>query len=149
MRAVPRDVNASLSKPQQIEEICRASKSLPRSTRISDSNLIRQVLGQKPQTSKFIAKHQLSGDLGMALTVPKKLAKRAVDRNRIKRLVKEHYRVNKQPLHEFLNVNGKQVIVFFMYIDKALPENALLQRKMPLIIDKLINTLSESINQNN
>ena len=100
MRAVPRDVNASLSKPPQIEEICRASKSLPRSTRISDSNLIRQVLGQKPQTSKFIAKHQLSGDLGMALTVPKKLAKRAVDRNRIKRLIREAFRHSPQNMNE-------------------------------------------------
>jgi len=107
MRAVPRDVNASLSKPQQIEEICRASKSLPRSTRISDSNLIRQVLGQKPQTSKFIAKHQLTGGLGMALTVPKKLAKRAVDRNRIKRLIREAFRQSPQ------NINQASELVVF------------------------------------
>ena len=96
MRAVPKDVNASLFNQQQVE-IPRAGKSLPRSARISDANLIRQVLGQKPQVSKFIAKHQLAGHaLGVALTVPKKLAKRAVDRNRIKRLMRETFRQSSQ-----------------------------------------------------
>jgi ribonuclease P protein component len=97
MRAVQKDVNASLFKKQQAEESCRASKLLPRSTRISDANLIRQVLGKKPQVTKFIAKHQLAGHaLGVALTVPKKLAKRAVDRNRIKRLMREVFRHSSQ-----------------------------------------------------
>ena len=96
----------------------------------------------------LLVEEPMDSPLKIGVSASSKKFKRAVDRNRIKRLVKEYYRVNKQPLHEFLNGNGKQVVVFFMYIDKALPENALLQRKMPLIIDKLINTLSESINQN-
>jgi ribonuclease P protein component len=102
MRAVLKDVNASLFNQQQAEKICRAGQSLPRSARISDASLIRQILGQKPQVTKFIAKHQLAGQAAaMALTVPKKLAKRAVDRNRIKRLMREAFRLssehNKQP----------------------------------------------------
>lgn len=97
MRAVLKDVNASLFNQQQAEKNCRASKSLPRSTRISDATLIREVLAKKPQVSKFVAKHHLVGDaLGMALTVPKKLAKRAVDRNRIKRLMREAFRCSSQ-----------------------------------------------------
>ena len=92
MRAVPRDVNASLFKQQQCNENCRASKSLPRSTRLSDATLIRAVLAQKPKTTKFIACHILNEYDGFALTVPKKLAKRAVDRNKIKRLMREAYR---------------------------------------------------------
>ena len=93
MRAVQKDVNASLFKEQPAKVKNRASNSLPRSIRLSDSNVIRQVLAQKPQVSKYIAKHSsLNQDSGMALTVPKKLAKRAVDRNRIKRLMREVYR---------------------------------------------------------
>ena len=101
MRAVLKDVNASLFKQQQSEKILRAGKSLPRSKRISDANLIRQVLGQKPQVSKFIAKHRLADhSLGVALTVPKKLAKRAVDRNRIKRLMREAFRHSLQNISQ-------------------------------------------------
>ena len=92
MRAVPRDVNASLFKQQHSNENCRASKSLPRSTRLSDATLIRAVLAQKPKTTKFIACHIFNEYDGFALTVPKKLAKRAVDRNKIKRLMREAYR---------------------------------------------------------
>ena len=75
--------------------------------------------------------------------------KNAVDRNRIKRLIKENYRLNKQPLHDHLHCNGKQLAVFFMFIDKTLPDNSLLQKKMPLIIDKLIKTIGDTTNQDN
>ena len=92
MRAVPRDVSASLFKQQHSNENCRASKLLPRSTRLSDATLIRAVLAQKPKTTKFIACHIFNEYDGFALTVPKKLAKRAVDRNKIKRLMREAYR---------------------------------------------------------
>ena len=93
MRAVPRDVNASLFNQQQETENCRASMSLPRSTRLSDAGVIRQVLAQRPQSTKYIAAHSLKErGVGFALTVPKRLAKRAVDRNRIKRLMREIYR---------------------------------------------------------
>ena len=95
MRAVPKDVNASLSKQQLDQENCRASMSLPRSTRLSDPGVIRKVLAQRPKTTKYIAAHLLGEEgLGFALTVPKKLAKRAVDRNRIKRLMREIYRAS-------------------------------------------------------
>ncbi len=95
MRAVPKDVNASLFKQQQETENCRASMSLPRSTRLSDAGVIRQVLAQRPETTKYIAAHSLKEKgLGFALTVPKRLAKRAVDRNRIKRLMREIYRTS-------------------------------------------------------
>jgi ribonuclease P protein component len=95
MRVVPKVVSASLFKQQQDQENCRASMSLPRSTSLSDPGVIRQILAQKPKTSKYLAAHHLfNGDSGFALTVPKKLAKRAVDRNRIKRLMREIYRTS-------------------------------------------------------
>jgi ribonuclease P protein component len=95
MRAVPRDVNASPFKPRQEKEKNRASNQLPRSFSLSDPDLIRSVLNQKPTQTKHIAAHfQVKDGLkGLALTVPKKLAKRAVDRNRIKRLMREAYRL--------------------------------------------------------
>lgn len=112
MRAVQKDVNASLFKEQPVGVKNRASNSLPRSIRLSDSDVIRQVLAQKPQVSKHIAKHSFPNDeFGMALTVPKKLAKRAVDRNQIKRLMREVYRQTMQkealPEHIVLRLRKK------------------------------------------
>ncbi|MBC7588987.1 MAG: ribonuclease P protein component, partial [Chitinophagaceae bacterium] len=66
--------------------------------------------------------------------------KKAVHRNRIKRLLREAYRLNKQPLHDFAQQQNKQLAVFMLFIDKALPTNEL-QTKMPLVIDKLIKAV--------
>lgn len=59
---------------------------------------ISLVLRQKPQVSQHLSFHThiqtdstiLKNRLGLA--IPKKLAKRAVDRNRIKRLIREEFR---------------------------------------------------------
>ena len=92
MRAVPKDVNVSLFNRRQ-EKNNRAGNGLPRSIRLSDQGLIRKALNQKPQQTPYFAKHVLIEEtLSFALTVPKKLAKRAVDRNRIKRMMRETYR---------------------------------------------------------
>lgn len=104
MRAVPRVVNASLFKQQQ-EEDRKASIQLARPFSLSDANLIRSILAQKPCNTKHIAIHTLAGADGFALTVPKKLAKRAIDRNRIKRLMRESCRQN------LLNLDGRLVVL--------------------------------------
>lgn len=71
--------------------------------------------------------------------------KKAVDRNRIKRVLREQYRLNKLPLHQFITKNNQQIAVFFLYISKALPEKGLVEKKMPIIIQKLITALDETI----
>ncbi len=74
--------------------------------------------------------------------------KKAVDRNRIKRLLREAYRTEKLPLHQYLTAQGKQVVVFILYIDKSLPERAVIKNKMPLAIEKLVQTLNEKSTAN-
>jgi ribonuclease P protein component len=69
--------------------------------------------------------------------------KKAVHRNRIKRLLREAYRTEKQPLHAYLNNNKKQLVLFLLFIDKELPQYALMKEKMKLCIQRLIHVLNE------
>src|SRR5262249_34407091 len=63
--------------------------------------------------------------------------KKAVDRNRIKRLLRECYRLNKQSLHIAVTAKEKGISVFFLYVGKELPEYAMLQDKMVAVLKKL------------
>ena len=55
-------------------------------------------------------------------TVSKKHFKRAVHRNRIKRLLREAYRLQKAPLLQLLTDQAQSAQLFFMYTDKQLPD---------------------------
>jgi len=55
-------------------------------------------------------------------TVSKKHFKRAVQRNRIKRLLREAYRLQKAPLLQLLADQSQSAQLFFMFTDKQLPD---------------------------
>ena len=66
--------------------------------------------------------------------------KKAVDRNRIKRLIRESYRLQKKYLLDLVP-EKTQVHVFILFVGKDLTETSLIKDKMPLILEKLGNSL--------
>lgn len=58
--------------------------------------------------------------LQIGVTAGKKYFKKAVDRNRIKRLLREACRLQKNGLTEMLKQNKKKGYLFFMYTDKTI-----------------------------
>jgi ribonuclease P protein component len=74
--------------------------------------------------------------------------KKAVDRNRIKRLLREAYRTEKHALHLFLEEQKLQLAIFILYIDKTLPENDIIKSKMPLALNKLMKAINEKDTSN-
>jgi ribonuclease P protein component len=64
--------------------------------------------------------------------------KKAVDRNRIKRLCREAYRLQKQPLIDRMREKGLSMSVFFIYIGKELPDYQTVSGKIGVVLQKLI-----------
>lgn len=76
--------------------------------------------------------------------VSKRNFKKAVDRNRIKRLMREAYRLQKIILQEKLKEQNSQINIFFIYTGKELPEYKEVFVKIAKGLDKLYVLLSEN-----
>ena len=82
--------------------------------------------------------------LQAAVGVSSRNFKKATDRNRIKRLIREAWRLQKNSLHNHLQEQNKQLSVFILYMGKDLPGYELVFEKTGTIINRLIKFLDEA-----
>ncbi len=80
--------------------------------------------------------------LKAGVTASSRKFKKAVDRNRVKRVIKETYRLQKNPLQELLLTNGKSLSLFFIYIGKELPVYKEVYDKMGVLLQRLTNEIT-------
>ena len=81
--------------------------------------------------------------LQMGVAVSTRNFKKAVDRNRIKRLIREAYRLQKNTLQQKLVSKQKGMQLFFVYVGKEMPVFTPLHEKLRLILDRLIQKADE------
>lgn len=73
--------------------------------------------------------------------VSSKNFKKAVDRNRIKRLMRESYRLQKIFLQDSLKGKDLQLALFLIYTGKELPEYKMVSDKIELILNRLVKSV--------
>lgn len=72
------------------------------------------------------------------ISVPKRYFKRAVKRNRVKRQIRECYRLNKHILfQEGIIPEGKTLLVAFIWIDDKLYETNVVERKVKNLLQRI------------
>jgi len=73
----------------------------------------------------------------MAVSVTKKSFKKAVDRNRIKRLVREAWRLNKNSLYDLLKEKDRQIIIMLLFTGKEIPGFHDVSNQVKKVISKI------------
>jgi ribonuclease P protein component len=80
--------------------------------------------------------------------VSSKFFKKAVDRNRIKRLTREAWRLQNIELKEKVKAANRQLNVFFIYTGKELPGFNFMKDKVAVALKKLADKVNENISSN-
>ena len=76
----------------------------------------------------------------IVISIPKRLFKRAVDRNRLKRLTREAYRKNKPLLYD--NLENKKIHLMFIFTSKTIIEYKEMEEKIISILQRLSKTIN-------
>lgn len=99
---------------------------------------------------KIIYKTALFNDsfLKAGFGVSKKNFKKATDRNRIKRLMRESFRQQKNELASALQANNKCLAVFFIYTGNTLPNYVEVMEKIKTVLKRLEKIANENDDAN-
>lgn len=121
--------------------------TLGRQERLKSRKLIEELFSKGKSFTVFplrVIWLPAGSGLQMGAGVSAKVFRRAVDRNRIKRLIREAYRLQKQSLEELLQKQHKGMNVFFNCIAKEVPEYKTVKSGMQKALEKLNELVIEA-----
>lgn len=122
------------------------SSRFPKKEKLKSEILIRRVFEDGKSISSYPLKLiylPINGHpkvkIQCGVTAPKRNFKSAVKRNRIKRLLRESYRLNKENI--FNNIEGSYAFVF-LYLGKEMPEYEDVEKHMKVILKQFLIKVS-------
>ncbi len=101
--------------------------------------MLEQVANlQDAHTNNFV-----NTRLQVGFTVSSRNFKKAVDRNRIKRLMREAYRLQKNDLRQSPVLDHVNLTLFFIYVGKELPEYKQVFEKTDIVLKRMLKIICD------
>ena len=92
----------------------------------------------------YLPVEELEADASILISVSKRRFKRAVKRNRVKRQIREAYRVNK---HELLNALAEKkcrLAIAFIYLSDQLTESSVIEERVKIALARIVEKVTVS-----
>lgn len=84
---------------------------------------------------RYLAVSDLPAPAQVMISVPKRIHRRAVVRNRIKRLMREVYRNRKEEL--YTKIQGKQLLLIITCVSREVPDHRITEMKITALLKRL------------
>lgn len=89
----------------------------------------------------YLPVEELEEPASILVSVSKRRFKRAVKRNRVKRQIREAYRLHKQVLWDVLVAKNQKIGIAFIYLSDELVNSSFLQERMGIALSRIIEKL--------
>jgi len=132
------------------------SFKFPKAEKLCSKRIIEQIydLGKKIKQYPFILNYlevgvdlQMAFPVQIATAVPKRRVKLAVKRNRLKRQIREAYRLQKSGLIADVLADDKKLALFLLYIGKEPESYDFIEKKLNVLLDSLRIQLKQKTNE--
>ena len=91
-----------------------------------------------PLRAVFLEQEEQEPTAAILISVAKRRFRHAVDRNLVKRRIREAYRTSKHPFVDALQAKGKKMAVAILYIDTRHNSTEFIKRKMEKLLAGII-----------
>lgn len=124
--------------------------TLGKNERLKSRKLIEQLFseGNKFSVTPFrifyLYKEEKKMLLQFGVGVSSRNFKKSVDRNRIKRMIRESYRLQKSTVQNILKEKNGELNLFVIYTGKEIPVYTEVYAKMNKVLDKLYSIINQS-----